>query len=147
MKLSTATIIGTHHTNHCEDFCIHRDIGASRLLIAVMDGCTMGTESHFASTLIGKILRKIAHQEYYREYGSKEVLDLDKLLEKVMIQLHAELKRVTETLSLTKYELLSTIVLGIIDHREREAQFMVIGDGVVIVDSQLHDFDQDNNPD
>ena len=37
-----------------------------------MDGCTMAAESYFASTLIGKILRKIAKEIAYKS-GFEEI--------------------------------------------------------------------------
>ena len=43
------TQIGEFHINHNEDFLVSHEIGKDKMMIAVMDGCTMGTESHFAS--------------------------------------------------------------------------------------------------
>ncbi len=91
MKLFELTHIGEFHINHNEDFLIIEDAGQSYKLIAVMDGCSSGTDSHFASTLLGKILRKIAKQEAYREYAQKKQLDLKQLLEKTSLQLFEEL--------------------------------------------------------
>ena len=59
------TQIGEFHINHNEDFLVTHEIGKDKLMIAVMDGCTMGTESHFASTLIGKLLRQISKEIHY----------------------------------------------------------------------------------
>ena len=41
-----------------------------------MDGCSSGSDSHFASTLIGKLLRKIAKQEAYLEFALKKPKDI-----------------------------------------------------------------------
>ena len=57
MVKSEFTQIGEFHINHNEDFLVSCEIGNDKMMIAVMDGCTMGTESYFASTLIGKLLR------------------------------------------------------------------------------------------
>ena len=65
MKVYKTLHIGEFHTNHCEDFLIHEQIGANQILIAVLDGCTMGTESVFASILFGKVLRNIAKKKFY----------------------------------------------------------------------------------
>ena len=57
MNIYTTLQIGELHTNHCEDYFITAEIGKNKLLCAVMDGCTMGTDSYFAATLTGKLLR------------------------------------------------------------------------------------------
>jgi hypothetical protein len=49
MKIYTTLQIGEHHTNHCEDYLIIEEVGKNKLLCAVMDGCTMGTDSYFAA--------------------------------------------------------------------------------------------------
>ena len=115
--------IGEHHTNHCEDFLIQAEIGEHRHLLAIMDGCTMGIESHFASTLIGKLLRKISKNEYFREYGTRQIIPLQHLLDQVLIQLHQELKAIQTALQLTKYELLSTLVISVVDAQSRRAEW------------------------
>lgn len=68
MKKYQLTKIGDFHENHCEDYSLISEIGAHRDLISVLDGCTMGEESYFASALIGKLLKRIAKEEYYLEY-------------------------------------------------------------------------------
>jgi len=70
MKIYKTLNIGAFHTNFCEDFLIEEQIGTTQKLIAVLDGCTMGTESVFASILFGKILRRAAKQKYYEDFMS-----------------------------------------------------------------------------
>ena len=139
--------IGTHHDNHTEDFVISKDIGEHRILLATMDGCTMGKESFFASAVIGKLLRKIAQEAYYKEYGSKDVPPLADLQKTVVLQLMAELRQMKATLQLDKYELLATLVMAIVDTQEKTAIALVIGDGLLVVNGEFHDFDQENAPD
>jgi len=47
MKTYTTLQIGDFHTNYCEDFLIYEQLASNEILIAVLDGCTMGTESVF----------------------------------------------------------------------------------------------------
>jgi len=68
MNVYSVLQIGEFHTNHCEDFLVIEPITANEFLIAVLDGCTMGKESVFASMLYGKTLRKIAKEFYYRDF-------------------------------------------------------------------------------
>ena len=51
--------IGEFHVNHNEDYLVIENIGQHRTMIAIMDGCSSGNDSHFASTLIGRVLRKV----------------------------------------------------------------------------------------
>jgi len=72
MKIYSTLTIGEFHTNYCEDFLVIEQITNSEKLIAVLDGCTMGTESVFASMLYGKILRKIAKHFFYEDFVKKD---------------------------------------------------------------------------
>lgn len=141
------TSIGTFHQNYCEDYALFREIGESRILMSVMDGCTMGTESYFASALIGKLLKKISQEEFYLEYGSKQVLPLDELLKKVIKKLFNQLKELKIFMQLGRNELLSTINLGIVDIKEKTGDFIVVGDGFIYMNDLYFELDQDNQPD
>jgi len=69
MKIFELSQIGEFHTNHNEDSYTITEIEAHQFLIAVMDGCSMGKESHFASTLIAKLLRKIGKVISYKAFA------------------------------------------------------------------------------
>ena len=139
--------MGQFHSNYCEDFLISCEVGANRHLIAVMDGCSMGVESHFAATLTGKLLRKIAKEWYYKEFVSKTQLDLSQLLQEVSKSLFEQLKAQKTQLALGREELLSTLMLGILDVDTHAAEILVVGDGLVSCDGTLTEFEQDNKPD
>lgn len=147
MKLYTFLQIGTFHTNHCEDYLITADIGQNRLLCAVMDGCTMGTDSYLAATLTGKILRKIAKTIYYQEFVGNSKEELKPILKKVMHELFAELAFLQNRLQLETDELLSTLLVSIIDSSKREGEAIIVGDGVICINGQLIEYDHDNKPD
>ena len=70
MKIYSVLQIGDYHVNYCEDHCLSASIGNDKLLCAVMDGCTMGRDSYLIATLVGKILRKIAKEQGYKEFIS-----------------------------------------------------------------------------
>lgn len=67
MKIYATLQIGDFHLNHCEDYFFIENIGTNRLLMAVMDGCTMARDSYFASTLVARILKKICITQGYLE--------------------------------------------------------------------------------
>jgi len=147
MKIFELTHIGEFHTNHNEDFLVVEDTGASYKLIAVMDGCSSGTDSHFASTLIGKVLRKLAKQEAYREYAKKEKLELDKLLEKISLALFEDLSNLNRQLDLKSDEILSTLILGIVDTENKNAELIIVGDGLIHINGENIEYENDNKPD
>ena len=147
MRQYTFTQIGTFHTNHNEDFLINHPLGKNQLLIAVMDGCTMGTDSHFAATLLGKLLRKFAKEHYYQSFVEQTEKSNVLLLKKLMAQLFAALKVLKNQLALERVELLSTLIIGVINQQTQQAELLTIGDGVIYCNGQLTDYDQENNPD
>jgi hypothetical protein len=148
MKVHTLLRMGTHHTNHCEDYVVVESLGPGRLLCAVMDGCTMGTDSYFAATLVGKVLRKIATEKNYQSfYENSGGLAAGAEVKEILRALFTELKHLKGRLLLREDELLTTLLLGVLDTDAGAGQVMVIGDGLVSIDGQLAEYEQDNRPD
>jgi hypothetical protein len=147
MRIYTTLQIGELHTNHCEDYLITAEIGKNKSLCAVMDGCTMGTDSYFAATLTGKLLRKISKEYSYKEFYSKESAGLQLTLEKITRQLFEELRSAKNILQLERDEVLNTLLIGVIDTSNRSGEFLCIGDGLICINNQLCEFEQDNKPD
>ncbi|MEZ4989360.1 MAG: protein phosphatase 2C domain-containing protein [Saprospiraceae bacterium] len=147
MKQYSVTRIGEFHTNHNEDYFISQEIGEDKLMIAVMDGCSMGTDSYFASTLIGKLLRKIGKAFHYKEFVSKDQHSCSEYLLLIMSELFTELAELKNKLQLEREELLSTLILGIINHQARTGSILTIGDGLVCYNGQLIEYEQDDRPD
>lgn len=141
------SVIGEFHLNHNQDAEIVCEISDHRKLIAVMDGCSMGIESHFASTLIAKILRKISLGMYYQSFIEKSEPLLDDQLTAALRQLFKELQLVQNQLLLKTEELLSTMLLCIVDTHKREAKLIAVGDGLICCNGQLTEFDQNDKPD
>jgi len=147
MKIYTTLNIGEFHTNHCEDFLISEQIASDRQLVAVLDGCTMGTESVFASMLYGKILRKIARDFFYQEFATKGSMELKDTLKAVTKELMAETRRTKNQLGLETNELLSTLIVGIIDSKKNQAELLAVGDGLICKDGEIIEYEQDDKPD
>lgn len=147
MKIYSVLQIGQFHTNYCEDFLVTEPIGTNQRLIAVLDGCTMGTESAFASMLFGKVLRSIAKQLYYQDFIESSSRKLDQTLKDVFKKLFEEARSIKNQLSLDTNELLSTIILGIIDESTSQGEFLTIGDGLIHYDGQFVEYEQENKPD
>lgn len=149
MKIRTALQIGDYHTNHCEDYLFTGKLGSDKLLCAVMDGCTTAIDSHFASTLIGKLLRKIAIEKGYEElYNSHNLSsDINDTLKAVLRELFKELVIVKNQLMLERNELLTTLIILLADTKANAGIVLVVGDGLVSINGQVTEFDQDNKPD
>lgn len=147
MRIYTTINIGEFHTNHCEDFLINEQIATNERLIAVLDGCTMGTESVFASMLFGKILRNIAKEKFHKEFVTKKTIDLNSKLKNVIEELINETNKVKRQLNLHRNELLSTLIIGIINTEASQAEFLTVGDGLICVDKKLFEYEQNDKPD
>lgn len=148
MKQYQITQIGTFHTNHCEDYTLIEPIGTQKWLCAVMDGCTMGTDSYFASTLFGKILRKIGKEFYYKDFVQSFENETPKTLLKLILkQLWGELIQFKNLIQLEREELLSTLILSILDFEIDKGYTIVVGDGVICLNGNIIEFEQNNLPD
>ncbi|NOQ70443.1 MAG: stage II sporulation protein E (SpoIIE) [Crocinitomix sp.] len=147
LNVYTTLQIGNFHTNNCEDFFINEKISTNDYVIAVLDGCTMGKESTFAAMLFGKILRKIAKNKFYAELITKELIPIKQQLKDVLSELFEEAKVIKNRLGLEKEELLSTLILGIVNTTTLNAEFLTVGDGLIYVDGQSSHFEQDDKPD
>lgn len=139
--------IGAHHTLHCEDFLATAPLSSNHFLMAVLDGCTMGTESHFASSLVGKILRKTARDFYYQDFFHQSPISLHQQLKRVVKATFLEMKSLQNRLGLETSELLTTLVLGILDSKRQEAELLALGDGLISINGQFYEFDQGDKPD
>ncbi|MEL6559741.1 MAG: protein phosphatase 2C domain-containing protein [Bacteroidota bacterium] len=137
---------GEFHTNYCEDFLVVEPISKDEILIAVLDGCTMGKESFFASALYGKILRKIAKKWYYLDFIETD-LEKPVSIKIIMKELMEEAIKTKNLLGLEKEEMLSTLILGLVNQKTKSAKFITIGDGLISIDGILKEYEQNNIPD
>lgn len=147
MKFYSLTHIGEFHVNHNEDYLVIEECGKSYKLIAVLDGCSSGTDSHFAATLIGKILRKLARQESFREFAETKEREIKDLIEYLVLSLFTELGNFNRQLDLNSDEILSTLILGVINTKINSAELVIIGDGLICVDEEIFEYESDNKPD
>jgi hypothetical protein len=149
MKIYSALRIGEYHVNHCEDYLFVGDIGEDKILCTVMDGCTMGIDSYFVSTLVGKLLRKISIEKGYEELYQADVIpnNLEKLLKSILKELFIELTITKNQLLLERNEMLTTLLILLADKRSKKGLVLVIGDGLVNINGKITEYDQDNKPD
>lgn len=146
MDIFTLLHRGDYHPVYCEDSLFTEDIEAGFFFAAVMDGCSNGKESHFASALMGKLLHKIIkgfpHTISITPQSSAAVVSRI-----ILKQLFEELKNAKSQLSLECSELLSTLILLVYNKEQKEAFIISLGDGMIAIDGRLHVIDQQNMPD
>ncbi len=147
MNIYKTLRIGAFHTNYCEDFWVEENIGNHQKLIAVLDGCTMGTESAFAAMLYGKILRNYAKQAWYEEFHTGISCDEKTQLRNVVEGLIQQVKITKNQLGLETNELLATLIIAVVNTQDSTAEILTIGDGLVCIDGKLVEYAQDDKPD
>lgn len=150
MKVYQHLALGAFHPVFCEDFCVCYELGDDWTVLAVLDGCSGGTHSHFASSLLGKIIHKVSRQVPYWAYQDP-VFDLSKvdiatLGERFVQHVFEELCQAKQQLFLEIDELASTCLLGLYHRQRRQAWINSSGDGVVVVNEQIDILDQDDKP-
>ncbi|WP_394776010.1 protein phosphatase 2C domain-containing protein [Flavobacterium sp.] len=149
MKIYSAIKIGDYHQNNCEDHLYVGEYGKNKILCAVMDGCTTALESHFASILVGKILKKICLEKGYKEFIAHdgESLNIEENLKYILRDLLNELKIVKNQLMIDTKELLTTLIIVVLDKKSEQGIVLAIGDGFVRINGETTEFEQDNKPD
>ncbi|PWN63676.1 stage II sporulation protein E (SpoIIE) [Chryseobacterium phosphatilyticum] len=148
MNIYTTLQIGDYHTNHCEDYLLVKKISSNKIVCAVMDGCSTALDSHFASTLIGKILRKIIIEAGYKELYEKDIQrSPDEDLKEILENLFREISLIKKSLMLDEKELLSTLTIMLYDTQKNEGVILVTGDGVICINGNITEFDHNNKPD
>lgn len=149
MKIYSAIQIGDYHQNNCEDYLYIGEYGKNKILCAVMDGCTTALESHFASTLVGKILKKICIEKGYKDFIEQNdvQLSIEENLKSILRDLLNELKIVKNQLMLDSKELLTTLIIMLFDKNNEQGIILAIGDGFVNINGEITEFEQDNKPD
>ncbi len=138
---------GYFHQLHCEDYLIIEKLTRKHSVCAVFDGCTMGTDSVFASMLYGKVLRKIVKDYYYQDFIRHNILSTATLIKILLKELFNEIKQVKNRLHLETNELLATIIITVVAEDDLCATIVAIGDGLVVVDDKVIVYDQEDKPD
>ncbi|MEZ4884447.1 MAG: protein phosphatase 2C domain-containing protein [Chitinophagales bacterium] len=141
MQIYTTLQRGHQHKHFCEDFLLQTSIGQEWQIAVVADGCSGGKDSHFASTLTCKLMRKVAAKE---EFTTKNC-NAKTLGITLFLQFITQLKQTQEQLQLDTNELLSTLLLMVCN--KNQAWISVLGDGVIAINGNIHIVDQNNTPD
>jgi hypothetical protein len=151
MHIYTLITPGTYHPLNCEDHIFNKYIGDRYLVAAVMDGCSSGVQSQFASLLYGKSLNKACLMLSDRKQVAADfdfvTISKESLGQFILGQLFEDVKRVKKGLFLSTEEILSTILLLVYDLNDNTAWINISGDGLLAYNGEISEFDQQNRPD
>jgi hypothetical protein len=131
--------MGSDH-KQCED-SIFKMVKDEYIFMATFDGCSGGVDSHFASNLFKKILRKSIEENLFLKGSPEEISKV--VLKKFFISLIA----ITNILTLNLDEILSTIIFSITNFNTKESFIVISGDGAYMFNGELLEIDQNNTPD
>lgn len=127
------------HSNWCEDNYWLYDTDEF-VIGAVLDGCSTGINSHFASTLVKYSFEKSSKSENLNN-------DPDILVDAFLCELRSHFKSIRDEIGLTEMNLLSTIVFFHYSKIENKLFVKFIGDGVIYVNGNEFVNDENNTPD
>lgn len=146
MKIYTHLQKGEAHPVFCEDFLmVERDLSERFLIASVMDGCSGGKETHFASAFIAKSFRKTLRD--LEMDNSFENETANSVAKKLIQSLAENMLTIRESLQLSVNELVSTVILLVYDSKKDFAYLISIGDGTIVIDNEIHCIEQQNMPD
>ncbi|NJL11637.1 MAG: hypothetical protein HC913_00515 [Microscillaceae bacterium] len=146
MRIHTYTLLrkGEGHPIFCEDYVLIQGLEEQWWVGAVMDGCSSGQDSHFASALMGKLLRRALRRA---RLDLERFQTPDDLHYYLLEMLFKDLRQTQHVLNLDTLELLSTLGLLIYHIPAQKALLHFVGDGVMAVDGEIIEIDQQNQPD
>lgn len=139
--------IGSNHVNHNTDALVTEDLTERHVLLAVMDGSGTEPDGHFAATLVARVLRNIARQTNLRTFAERRQPTTGELLRGTMQTLLSDLRRLNADLGLGADELLTTLVLAVVDRQGPRAEIITIGSGVVGCDGEVVEYAHGHQPD
>lgn len=128
------------HPNWCEDNYWVNETD-EYIQGAVLDGCSTGINSHFASTLIKYSFERSNNLVHIRRD------DLNNYFDVIISRVRNDLNDVKTALNLTELNLLSTIVFFFYNKKDKSLWVKFIGDGVIYVDGNEIINDENNMPD
>ena len=129
MKVHSVIRKGEDHLVFCEDFILNSDQG--RYFVGfVFDGCSGGRDSHFASSLFGKIFNNSLEEAF-------KGVDIESYSKNIFQNFTKKLFEIKVSLGLLEDDLTSTILILIYDKVHGEAIVLSVGDGVICCDGEL----------
>lgn len=133
---------GEMHKDFCEDFLLAFELSERYSVYGVFDGCSTGADSHLASGLLAKVVK--AEMECLVD---EEIESLKSLLSSTVFNTMSTLRNIRNDLFMETNELLSTMILFVVDKFNNEGEVLVFGDGFVSINGESFSIEQNNTPD
>ena len=121
---------GSDHNTYCEDFAVEHQTEYFHFGV-VLDGCSGGKESHFASALFGKLFR----QSF--DFDFEDSRSVSVVAQVIMCDFYERLYKIAEEMSLQTNELQSTIILSVYNKKRNDLAIIYFGDGVYTVNGDV----------
>lgn len=143
IKLKKLLRKGFDHKIFCEDY-LYSFENDNFIITGVFDGCSTGIDSHFASSLSGKILKNVIQ--------TKLTLNLDNIQDPkeinrlILFSFFNKLIMIKEILKLHSDEMLSTMILLCYNKHNEDCHIIALGDGVVCINGKLIVINEKNQP-
>ncbi len=131
MIIKTLLRRGTEHKNYSEDSLICKEMN-NYVYACVFDGCSSGVDSHFASALFKKAFNDVTNN---LEHVLEKTEDgIEKNLKFLTFQIARKVYEVKQLLDLETKELLSTMIICVLDKGTQNCMIAAFGDGYFRVD-------------
>lgn len=145
LKIESFICRGAAHTLHCEDdYYVFEN--EEVVIAAVFDGCSSGVDSHFASTMHKYCLREILEDIPYilREDDNRNFpfKDINESGKEIISSLFDKIYRLEYKVNT---EMLSTVVLTMINKMTKEYFICFAGDGVCKINDKIHSIHDSNS--
>lgn len=134
---------GSNHKDFCEDFYLTQQLDEKNFICAVFDGCSSGTDSHFASALFAKLFKASAVEIYGLDRSN---FSFDDLFKEILYRFVCKLSDVKQKLMLTSDEVLSTLIFMLFNTETNQARIIAVGDGFININGKRIQIDQNNRP-
>jgi hypothetical protein len=151
--MNTDTILkrGNIHPEHCEDAVFANQLNNDWLIGAVMDGCSSGKDSYFASALFSKLIAKACKTLPYlsKIQPGLQLTEMtpQHLGEFILSQVFYDVKKTNQKFLIDEIELLTTLIIAVVNIPSKKAWLNISGDGFFAFNDQITEIDQNNRPD
>jgi len=131
MIIKTLLRRGVEHKNYAEDSLVYKDM-SNYLYACVFDGCSSGKDSHFASALFKKAFNDVTDK--LEHILDKTEDGIEKNLKFLTFQMARKVYETKQLLNLKTDELLSTMIVCVLDKGAQNCMVAAFGDGYFRVD-------------
>lgn len=122
------------HFNHCEDSSFYHE-GENIIKGGIFDGCSTGTNSHFASQL------------FCYAFANWPFVAIPITSDRVVNDIYSSIDTTADALGLIDLQLLSTVVVFDFDKALKTLSLRIFGDAIYYVNGVEYVVDQGNKPD